>query len=1053
MTAPECLPTPWGDEAQAVARLQREATAASASWPAVQGLAAPWLTDLRAHPPAFWAMESLLQAYPLSSAQGLALMRLAEALLRIPDADTVQLLLSDQLSQGQFTPAHDSPMPEAPHLHPWWEAVSQRVLSLATSWAKPAIGADGARKEAESGVLGEVGHTLQGVVQQLGQRATVRATLLAVQLLGRQFVLAPDIEEAWRAARITHDDDAQHGLRTFWSFDMLGEGARTWHDADHYFAAYERALNTLAEAGAGAAGQGVSVKLSALHPRFEAAHAATVIEQLRPRLLALARLAAHHQLLLTLDAEESDRLALQLQVLHTLMGDLATPQVPADWAGLGLAVQAYQLRAPQAIEQVVNMAREQGRRLTIRLVKGAYWDGEIKRAQVLGLPGYPVFTRKSHTDLSYLHCARLLLAHVDAVRPQFATHNAVTIAAVMTLARQLGVRTDQYEWQRLHGMGEATYQRIRQQLVPDASAQDAMAPVRVYAPVGPHRDLLAYLVRRLLENGANSSFVHQLADARVPVDDLLASPWEQALKATPGLPAPVLAWGGQHPQAPGRDLCHDPHRLALLAAVQQRQPTPLPPQLSSWQMPVARVAPTMATLQQAWPAWEATPMAQRAEVLARTAHALTEHFDTWVADLVAEGRKTLADAVAEVRETIDFAHYYAQQARQHAPPTELPAPTGERNTWALRGRGVFVCIAPWNFPLAIFGGQVMAALVMGNAVAAKSAPQTPQVAERFVQLLHACGVPAEVLAHVPGGGEVGEALVADPVCAGVAFTGSVRAAKAIQRALAAADKPIVPFIAETGGLNAMVVDSSALPEQVVDTVVQSAFHSAGQRCSALRVLCLHEAIAPAVEAMLVGAMQTLRVGPPDDWATDVGPVIDDAAGQRLHAWLAQLQAMAAVPDGGVVCLGTTPLPRELGQAPCWVAPSAWRLPTVQSLKDEHFGPVLHVVHWGPGTAHASLEALMAAIASSGYGLTLGLHTRIEQRVQQVAQWARVGNVYVNRGMTGAVVGAQPFGGQGWSGTGPKAGGPLYLPRFATEQVVSVNTAAAGGNVGLLASSR
>ena len=1049
------LPPPWDHEHRAVERLRSGLLPptgdAVLDWPTVQDTAHPWLTHLRAHPPAFWAMESLLQAYPLSSSQGLALMRLAEALLRVPDADTAQLLLSDQLAHGRFT----SDTVNTHGSHPWWEALSHKVLTLAARWSQAATPSP-AHTPATSADDDTPG-ALRSVMDRLGQQATVRATLHALQLLGRQFVLATDIEAAWRDARQRSTASARDGAHTCWSFDMLGEGARTWADADRYLAAYEHALNHLSAHGDAAAGQGLSIKLSALHPRLEERHGPEVIPQILPRVLPLATLAAHHGLLLTLDAEESDRLELQLRVLGALLDALSAADQPKlqAWEGLGMAVQAYQFRAPAVIRQLVTMSQQHGRRLTVRLVKGAYWDGEIKRAQEMGLPGYPVYARKAHTDLSYLACARQLLQHTELLRPQFATHNAVTVAAVMQMARQMGVPPTLYEWQRLHGMGEATYQCIRQH-----TPAQQMAPVRIYAPVGPHRELLAYLVRRLLENGANSSFVHQLAEPDTSLDQLLAPPWLAPADAP--LPPPCEAWAGPYAQAPGRDLSDASQRQMVLAPLNARLalgaaalPAPPPP------MPPSEAGAVMSALQQAWPAWEQRPWDDRADILERVANQLEHDLDDWAAELVLEARKTLDDAVAEVRETIDLARYYALQARHLGCAQNLPGPTGELNRWQVRGRGVFVCIAPWNFPLAIFGGQVMAALVTGNTVAAKSAPQTPRVGERLVCLLHACGVPHDALRHAAGDGQTGAALVAHPLCAGVAFTGSCDTAKRLQRSLAEGHRPIVPLLAETGGINAMIVDSTALPEQVVDTVVHSAFHSAGQRCSALRLLCVHHAVAPGIERMLAGAMQVLRVGRPEDWTTDIGPVIDADAAERLQRWERTLESRAQQAQQthhGVQLLARTPMPAALAHDPRqalrplhWVAPSAWRLPDVASLSAEHFGPILHVVHWGSGTSAPSFEVLVDQINAQGYGLTMGLHTRMDGRVDKLAQRARVGNLYVNRGMTGAVVGSQPFGGQGWSGTGPKAGGPWYLTRFTTEQVVSVNTTAAGGNATLLAS--
>lgn len=1008
-------------------------------WSAVRAQCEPWITQVRAHPPAFWAMDALLQAYPLSHPEGVALMRLAEALLRVPDADTRALLLTDQLQHGDF--AHHQAAASA-RSHPWWEAMSARMLGLAQQVMRPAQGNGNA-------------HTWGTLLGRLGQDSVVSATLHALQLLGRQFVLAPDIAQAWHAAETTTRTDERGGWQTTWSFDMLGEGARTWADADRYLAAYQHALATLSAKTPPAPEdwpisrrQGLSIKLSALHPRFEQSHQAQVIRELGPRLLTLARSAAEHGLLLTIDAEESARLDLQLAVLADLLDRLHTCPPAVRWPGLGLAIQTYQYRAPAMIQALARLAAQHQRRLTVRLVKGAYWDAEIKQAQEAGLPGYPVYTHKPHTDLAYLACAQDLLGYHPLLFPQFATHNATTLAAVSQLVQHHRLSPTDWEWQRLHGMGESLYQAMRHSTL---AAQ--AAAVRIYAPVGPHRDLLAYLVRRLLENGANASFVHQLAAPDVTLDMLLASPLNDTGVSPCTLAPPLEREGLGHRQAAGRDLHHTPHRDALLAAIAGRQRDAITATTSSSESATASAeAPSIDTLMRdldrAWPAWEATELTQRCAMILRAADEMEADFDSWAADLVVEARKTLPDAVSEVREAIDYARYYAAQARDTLATRLLPGPTGEHNEWRARGRGVFVCIAPWNFPLAIFAGQVIAALLAGNVVAAKPAEQTPQVARRLVALLHRHGIPVNALCCVCGPGSVGAELVAHPLCAGVAFTGSVATAKRIQHSLAAANRPIVPLIAETGGLNAMIVDSTALPEQVIDTVVASAFLSAGQRCSALRLLCLHQAVADDMEAMLAGALLTLVSGQPEVWSTDVGPVIDTQAQARLLSHMAALTEQAEDAASGVHLIAQAPPPADPGNLP-FVRASAWRIPTVSHLQAEHFGPILHVVHWGPGTPAPTLDDLIDQINASGYGLTLGLHTRMDERIQHVSARARVGNVYVNRSITGAVVGVQPFGGQGWSGTGPKAGGPLYVLRFATEQVLSVNTTAAGGNAALL----
>jgi len=666
---------------------------------------------------------------------------------------------------------------------------------------------------------------------------------------------------------------------------------------------------------------------------------------------------------------------------------------------------------------VARIARRHGLRFMVRLVKGAYWDGEIKRAQESGLNGYPVFTHKHHTDISYLACAQALISHADVIYPQFATHNAGTIAAILQMAKRHHAA---FEMQRLHGMGEGVYREVM---------KDTSIPVRVYAPVGEHRDLLAYLVRRLLENGANSSFVHQLADEAVDVAALLASPLTPA--AAPALPPPVALYAPGRANSRGVDLACAAEREPLEQAIRTAHVNPVP--LAS----ALDVTETMGRLQQGFASWNDTPLGERAAVLRRAADALESRLPEFCGLLVKEAHKTLGDCVAEVREAVDFCRYYADQAEARLAPQALPGPTGESNELRLHGRGVFVCISPWNFPLAIFAGQVVAALVAGNSVAAKPAEQTPAVAQGFVALLHEAGVPADALALLHGPGDtIGAALVADAHTAGVCFTGSTAVAKLINRTLAAKDGAIVPLIAETGGINAMIVDSSALPEQVVDAVVHSAFRSAGQRCSALRLLCVHESVADGVIEMIRGALMELRLGDPALLPTDVGPVIDDEAFDGISRHIARLRNEARL-------IGSTPTNTVV---PRLIAPIAFELPRINDVTQEIFGPVLHVVRWG-----GDVNDVITQINALGYGLTLGIQTRIDSRALRLAQAARIGNVYVNRNMIGAVVGVQPFGGEGLSGTGPKAGGPHYLYRFCAEQVLTINTAAAGGNAALLAS--
>ncbi|MDB5954317.1 L-glutamate gamma-semialdehyde dehydrogenase [Ramlibacter sp.] len=998
------LPSPYRPEAAIVAE-RLESLQGALDWAQAAEVAAPWVAGVRRHPPPFWAMESLLKEYPISSAEGLALMRLAEALLRVPDAETAIALTADQLSRADFEGSPDSAL--------------ARLSHSAISLSKRFLPGEGEPPET-------------GLFARLGARTVVGATLRAVQLLGRQFVLGQSITEAMQEAAAARRRQAH--LR--FSYDMLGEGARTADDAARYLAHYERAITAIAAAADPAqpvpCNDGISIKLSALHPRYEALQQERVMAELVPRARGLCRLAARANINLTIDAEEVDRLELSLDVFEALAAQVARhhPQ----WQGFGLALQAYQTRALELIDEVAAIARRHGIRLMCRLVKGAYWDAEIKRAQELGLPHYPVYTHKHHTDISYLACARALLAAPDVIFPQFATHNAGTIAAILQMARRTGAP---FELQRLHGMGEGVYRELSRSppsggsTLPPTQApprEGGAIPVRIYAPVGVHRDLLAYLVRRLLENGANSSFVHQLADESVGMDELLQSPLH--LAPAPSLPLPPQLYGPARRNSAGLDLAVPTMRVALEDALR----TTAVPQVAL--ADPAQVAQAVDRALAVGDAWDRRPPAERAALLRGTADAMQAQLPRFAALLVHEGFKTWGDAVSEVREAVDFLRFYANEAERILQPVTLPGPTGESNVLRLAGRGTWVCISPWNFPLAIFTGQVAAALVTGNTVLAKPAEQTPAVAAQAVRLLHEAGVPRDVLQLLHGPGEtVGAALVAEPRIAGVVFTGSTQVAKTIQRALAAKDGPIVPLIAETGGINAMLVDSTALPEQVVDAVMQSAFRSAGQRCSALRLLCVHEAVADGVIAMIAGAARELVAGDPSQWRTDVGPVIDDEAWGNLQRHLQRLQAEAK------------PLlpPSPFDPATRLIAPQAFEVSGVAQVKHEIFGPVLHIARWS-----GDPQAVIHAINRIGYGLTLGVQTRIDSRAQALAREARIGNVYINRNMIGAVVGVQPFGGEGMSGTGPKAGGPNYLVRFCAEQTVTINTTAAGGNVALLA---
>ncbi|CAM8669457.1 Delta-1-pyrroline-5-carboxylate dehydrogenase 3 [Comamonadaceae bacterium] len=1019
---PPRLPTPYRAEDHIVShRLQM--LEGALDWAQAARSAEPWVQAVRGNPPPFWAMESLLKEYPISSAEGLALMRLAEALLRVPDAETAIALTTDQLGRADFEASGDK--------------VLSRLSSTAIALSKHFL--PDAQNE-------------PGLMAKLGARTVVAATLRAVQLLGRQFVLGQTMPEAMKEA-----DLSRKKANVRFSYDMLGEGARTDKDALRYLKSYADAIEFIAgranKTCALAENDGISIKLSALYPRYEDAHRQAVLDELVPRVWTLCEAAAAANINLTIDAEEVDRLELSLEVLEALLMKVAA-HCPL-WAGLGLAMQAYQTRALELIEHITLLARKYKIKLMCRLVKGAYWDAEVKRAQELGLPHYPVFTHKHHTDVSYLACARALLAVPDAIYPQFAGHNAGTIAAILQMGAKTGAP---FELQRLHGMGEGIFREV---------LKNPLVACRVYAPVGAHKDLLAYLVRRLLENGANSSFVHQLADESVGMGELLISPLR--LEPHPSLPLPADLFGkhpGSRANSTGLDLTVAAMRDPLLAAL-QTAPVPVVQEFD-----VKKIPGAYASCASSYQKWSKVPVEERAATLRRAADALQTAMPQFCALLVKEAFKTWGDAVSEVREAVDFLRYYADEAQRIMQPISCPVVanaqvgfqygvTGETNTLRLTSRGVWVCISPWNFPLAIFMGQVAAALATGNTVLAKPAEQTPGVAKAAVDLMVAAGVPADALQLLHGAGEtVGAALVAQPGVAGVVFTGSTQVAKIIQRALAAKDGPIVPLIAETGGINAMLVDSSALPEQVVDAVVMSAFRSAGQRCSALRLLVVHSAIADGVIEMLQGAAQELQVGNPANLATDLGPVIDREAFDNIQRHISRLKneskvlvgagaatRFAQVKEEPAKRAGDTEqnaLPRPL--IANLIAPHAFEVESIAQVKAEIFGPVLQVVRWD-----GNPEDVIAQINALGYGLTLGIQTRIDSRAQALAAQAHVGNIYINRNMIGAVVGVQPFGGEGLSGTGPKAGGPHYLYRFCAEQTVTVNTTAAGGNAALLAS--
>lgn len=969
-------------------------------------------------------VEEMLREYALSTKEGLALMVLAEALLRVPDAATADRLIEDKLGQADF----------AGH-----EAKSDAFLVSASAWAL--------------GITARIiqpGETPEGILRQMTKRlglpAVRTATRQAMRVMGNHFVLGQTIEEALKRA------GSAKGRVYRYSFDMLGEGARTEEDARRYFASYASAIDAI---GRSAGNEplpnrpGISVKLSALHSRYEATSRERVMRELVPLVIELAQKAKSYDLNFTVDAEEADRLELSLEVIEAVLAD---PSL-AGWSGFGLAIQAYQKRAGAVIDALAAMAERYDRTMMVRLVKGAYWDTEVKRAQERGLDDYPVFTRKAMTDLSYTACAEKLLALRPRIYPQFATHNALTVASILERAGG----TEGYEFQRLHGMGEQLYGRLLE--------DEPGLACRAYAPVGGHRDLLAYLVRRLLENGANSSFVSVAADPDVPVTELLKRPADIIVtpdKARhPKLPLPRHLYGPERANSKGVEFGHREALEALLGEIVQSagqaymaeplidgkaasgEPRPVVSPIDGATVVghVTEASPddvdrAMAAARAGFETWSRTDAEARAAALLRAADLLEARRGAFLHLLQSEAGKTLDDAMSEVREAVDFCRYYAVQGRTLFGEGEaMPGPTGESNVLRLRGRGVFVAISPWNFPLAIFLGQVSAALMAGNAVVAKPAEQTPLVADLAVRVLHEAGVAKTALHLVPGDGRVGARLVEHRDVAGVVFTGSTEVARIINRTLAGKNGPIVPLIAETGGINAMIVDATALPEQVADDVVMSAFRSAGQRCSALRLLCVQDDVADRMIEMIAGNARELKLADPREISTHIGPVIDREAKDKLDAHINAMKRQARVHYAG-----------EAPSVGTYVAPHIFELNKPHDLAEEVFGPVLHVVRYKAGR----LDDVLGAIEDTGYGLTLGVHSRIDSTVERVVERLSVGNVYVNRNMIGAVVGVQPFGGHGLSGTGPKAGGPHYLLRFATEQTVTINTAAAGGNANLIA---
>ena len=998
-------------EAEAVPMLLADATLPPTAAEAADRLAGILVTALR-RKSARGGVEGLIKEYDLSSQEGIALMCLAEALLRIPDRATRDALIRDKISTGN------------------WQSHLGRSPSLfvnAATWGLVVTG----RLTATSSETGLTA-ALTGLIGQGGEPLIRRGVDMAMRMMGEQFVTGQTIGEALANSRKLERQGFRH------SYDMLGEAALTAADASRYYADYEQAIHAIGRASARRGiyeGPGISIKLSALHPRYSRAQRDRVMTELLPRLAALAGLARSYDVGLNIDAEEADRLELSLDLLEALCHDAAM----AGWNGIGFVVQAYQKRAPFVIDWIIALARRTERRIMLRLVKGAYWDSEIKRAQQDGLEGFPVFTRKAHTDISYVACARRLLAAPDAVFPQFATHNARTLATIHAMAGP-NFYVGQYEFQCLHGMGEPLYEEV-------VGHNKLNRPCRIYAPVGTHETLLAYLVRRLLENGANTSFVNRIGDNTIPVEDLIADPALRVAATHPvGAPDPRIAlprdlFGNERPNSEGLDLSSE-QRLASLSAsllagsgIPWNAAPPLPDGSGIAPIPVRNpadrqdiVGMVRYTAAAEIPAlferaagggrlWRVTPPAERAIILMRAAALLEAEMPNLLGLIVRESGKILVDAIGEVREAVDFLRYYAAEIRR------------DFSNDTHRPLGVVVCISPWNFPLAIFTGQIAAALAAGNAVLAKPAEETPLIAAQAVRLLHEAGVPEDALQLVPGDGETGAALTAHSDLAGVMFTGSTDVARLIQRSLAprlSIDGRLIPLVAETGGQNAMIVDSSALAEQVVADVVQSAFNSAGQRCSALRLLCLQDDVADRTLHMLRGAMAELVIGSPDRLSTDVGPVISDDAGAGILAHLSHMREMGHA-------VHSLALP-EACAAGSFVPPTLIEIARVSDLREEVFGPVLHVLRY----RREALDGLLADLAATGYALTFGVHTRLDETIAHVIARAEAGNIYVNRNIVGAVVGVQPFGGHGLSGTGPKAGGPLILRRLLAQAPVETS---------------
>lgn len=968
------------------------------------------------------SFQSLMENYDLSSEEGLALMCLAEALLRVPDVGTANALIEDKIAQAD------------------WDVLFGQSVNGMGDWLGRASGMG---LKATQSVLGSL-------VGRLGMPVIRKACLSAMQIMAKTFVIGRTIQEAVREGKKAGTQGYSH------SYDMLGEGARTFEDAQRYFDSYKSAIAHISETATGDSRltrPGVSIKLSALHPRYEVAQAEDCVPLLKNRLDVLARMAMEGDIALTVDAEEADRLSMAMEIIQSIPNN----PVFKHWDGYGLALQTYQKRAVGFVDSLLALADQSGMKMNIRLVKGAYWDSEVKHAQIQGYPDFPVFSRKSHTDVSFLSCMKKVMAHRDLCIPMIGTHNAQTVAAALEMA---GGTRKGFSFQKLYGMGDALYGQV---------LADGYA-CSVYAPVGSHKDLLAYLVRRLLENGANTSFVNQLYDAQVDVQDLVADPIIKVRGHKDfrhkGIALPKDIFAVTHQNSAGMDLSDQTVVEGVESHLQQfrqsrkrnaapviggavnkqgeSEPVNSPADRSYRLGEVTDATPAlcdkaMHSLRDHMQDWVDQGVEVRACALEKLADLMHDNRAELMALLVHEAGKTIPDALGECREAEDFCRYYANQARGlMAQPHALPGPVGEGNSLRHIHRGVFVCISPWNFPMAIFTGQIVAALVTGNAVAIKPAPQTPFIAQKIVELMVEAGISADVIAYLPGGADAGQALVTHPHCAGVAFTGSTQTARHIARDLAAGDGPLVPLIAETGGQNAMIVDSTALPEQVCDDVIDSAFGAAGQRCSALRILYLQDDVADTMIEMLRGAMRTRRVGHPQFLSSDIGPVIDHHAQTRLLDHKAYLMKVGHI-------LAEMTVDPEAQRQGSYVAPLMAEISDIGVLKGEVFGPFLHVIR----TRADDITQVIKDIHATGFGLTFGVHSRIDAMQRRLMREMRIGNIYINRGITGAVVGSQPFGGCGLSGTGPKAGGPNYLHAFTTEVTTSINEAAAGGNASLM----